>query len=213
MATLDEVVDERRRRARRGDRHHQPARDGRRLGPHDRASRYGTRSSGRTAAPRRAATSSTAQGHLDLVRARTGLVLDPYFSGTKFEWLLREGGVDVSRRPRARHDRHLAAVEPHRRRGARHRSDERQPHDAVRHRRAALGRRAVRSAPRADRRRCPRCCPSSGRFGVTSDRCAVVPPASRSAASPATSRRRCSARRASSRAWPRTPTAPAASCC
>jgi glycerol kinase len=25
----------------------------------------------------------TAQGHLDLVRARTGLVLDPYFSGTK----------------------------------------------------------------------------------------------------------------------------------
>lgn len=29
-------------------------------------------------------------GHLDLVRRRTGLVLDPYFSGTKFEWLLRE---------------------------------------------------------------------------------------------------------------------------
>jgi glycerol kinase len=29
------------------------------------------------------------QGHLDLVRERTGLVLDPYFSGTKIEWLLR----------------------------------------------------------------------------------------------------------------------------
>jgi glycerol kinase len=28
-----------------------------------------------------------------LVRARTGLVLDPYFSATKLEWLLREGGV------------------------------------------------------------------------------------------------------------------------
>ena len=28
-------------------------------------------------------------GHLDLVRDRTGLVLDPYFSGTKIEWLLR----------------------------------------------------------------------------------------------------------------------------
>jgi glycerol kinase len=28
-------------------------------------------------------------GHLDLVRERTGLVLDPYFSGTKIEWLLR----------------------------------------------------------------------------------------------------------------------------
>ena len=32
-------------------------------------------------------------GHLDLVRARTGLVLDPYFTGTKYEWLLTEGGV------------------------------------------------------------------------------------------------------------------------
>ncbi len=28
-------------------------------------------------------------GHEPLVRARTGLVLDPYFSGTKIEWLLR----------------------------------------------------------------------------------------------------------------------------
>ena len=28
-------------------------------------------------------------GHLPLVRERTGLVLDPYFSGTKIEWLLR----------------------------------------------------------------------------------------------------------------------------
>jgi glycerol kinase len=34
-------------------------------------------------------------GRLDLVRARTGLVLDPYFSGTKMEWLLREGGVQA----------------------------------------------------------------------------------------------------------------------
>jgi glycerol kinase len=32
-------------------------------------------------------------GHEPLVRERTGLVLDPYFSGTKIEWLLREGGV------------------------------------------------------------------------------------------------------------------------
>jgi len=34
-----------------------------------------------------------AGGHLDLVRRRTGLVLDPYFSGTKVEWLLGPGGV------------------------------------------------------------------------------------------------------------------------
>ncbi|MCU1461772.1 MAG: glycerol kinase [Acidimicrobiales bacterium] len=32
-------------------------------------------------------------GQLPLVRARTGLVLDPYFSATKLEWLLTEGGV------------------------------------------------------------------------------------------------------------------------
>ncbi len=37
-----------------------------------------------------------AAGHLDLVRRRTGLVLDPYFSGTKLEWLLTEGGVAVT---------------------------------------------------------------------------------------------------------------------
>jgi glycerol kinase len=28
-------------------------------------------------------------GHTDLVRERTGLVIDPYFSGTKLEWLVR----------------------------------------------------------------------------------------------------------------------------
>jgi glycerol kinase len=33
-------------------------------------------------------------GHLDLVRRTTGLVLDPYFSATKLEWLLRDGGVE-----------------------------------------------------------------------------------------------------------------------
>ncbi len=37
-----------------------------------------------------------AEGHLPVVRARTGLVLDPYFSGTKMEWLLGPGGVKVT---------------------------------------------------------------------------------------------------------------------
>jgi glycerol kinase len=32
-------------------------------------------------------------GHEPLVRERTGLVIDPYFSGTKLEWLVKEGGV------------------------------------------------------------------------------------------------------------------------
>jgi glycerol kinase len=38
------------------------------------------------------------EGREPLFRERTGLVLDAYFSGTKYEWLLTEGGID----PRAR---------------------------------------------------------------------------------------------------------------
>ncbi|HKY14179.1 MAG TPA: glycerol kinase GlpK [Microthrixaceae bacterium] len=38
----------------------------------------------------------TAAGHLPRIRELTGLVLDPYFSGTKIEWLLTDGGVEVS---------------------------------------------------------------------------------------------------------------------
>ena len=34
-------------------------------------------------------------GHLPLIRSATGLVLDPYFSASKMEWLLREGGVQA----------------------------------------------------------------------------------------------------------------------
>jgi glycerol kinase len=36
-------------------------------------------------------------GHEETFRARTGLVLDSYFSATKWEWLLSEGGVDPDR--------------------------------------------------------------------------------------------------------------------
>ena len=58
-------------------------------------------------------------GHEPLVRERTGLVLDPYFSGTKIEWMLEN--VDGSARargvgPRAvRDDRLLARLQAHRR--------------------------------------------------------------------------------------------------
>jgi glycerol kinase len=34
------------------------------------------------------------EGREPLLRERTGLVLDAYFSGSKYEWLIREGGVD-----------------------------------------------------------------------------------------------------------------------
>jgi glycerol kinase len=37
-----------------------------------------------------------AEGYLPVVRERTGLVLDPYFSGTKMEWLLGPGEVEVT---------------------------------------------------------------------------------------------------------------------
>jgi glycerol kinase len=47
----------------------------------------------RRAAPRCAALE--AAGYLGLIRARTGLVLDPYFSATKLAWLLGEGGVEA----------------------------------------------------------------------------------------------------------------------
>ena len=33
------------------------------------------------------------QGHEDLVRERTGLVIDPYFSGTKIAWLIKNGDL------------------------------------------------------------------------------------------------------------------------
>lgn len=36
-----------------------------------------------------------ADGHLPMVRSRTGLVLDPYFSATKIAWLLDQGGVSA----------------------------------------------------------------------------------------------------------------------
>ncbi len=38
----------------------------------------------------------TEAGHLPLVRARTGLVLDSYFTATKITWLLRHGDLDLS---------------------------------------------------------------------------------------------------------------------
>src|SRR5580704_17536169 len=46
----------------------------------------------RTAAACRAL---AAAGYLPLIRERTGLVLDSYFSATKMQWLLREGGLSL----------------------------------------------------------------------------------------------------------------------
>ena len=74
-----------------------------------------------------------AAGHEELVRARTGLVLDPYFSATKIEWLLRnvEGLRErAARRTRGvRDDRCVAHLQAVRR--ARDRPVERLAHDAL----------------------------------------------------------------------------------
>ena len=43
---------------------------------------------------RTAARCAELEPHLPDIRARTGLVLDPYFSATKIEWLLRNGDLD-----------------------------------------------------------------------------------------------------------------------
>jgi glycerol kinase len=40
-----------------------------------------------------------AQGHEDQVRQSTGLILDPYFSGTKMRWLLDHGALDDASAP------------------------------------------------------------------------------------------------------------------
>jgi len=43
-----------------------------------------------------------AAGHEDLIRERTGLVLDPYFSASKMEWMLREEAPAHGDRPHQR---------------------------------------------------------------------------------------------------------------
>jgi len=45
---------------------------------------------------RTAARCAELQSELPLVRAQTGLVLDPYFSGSKIEWMLQHGNVPVT---------------------------------------------------------------------------------------------------------------------
>ena len=84
----------------RGDRHHQPARDHDRLGPrHRQADPQRHRLAG---PPHRRRLRGAARGRATrpLIAARTGLLLDPYFSATKIAWLLDH----VDGRARARRE-------------------------------------------------------------------------------------------------------------
>jgi hypothetical protein len=148
------------------------------------------------------------------IRRTTGLVVDAYFSGTKVAWLLDE--VDGARarrggRARVRHDGHLAGVAADRRPRARTPS---RPTPAARCSTTSAGPLVRRHARPAGR---PASVLPEVRL-VRRVRDAPIPTPSsastpRSPASPATSRRPCSARAAGSPACRRTPTAPGRSCC
>jgi hypothetical protein len=197
------------RRRRRRHRHRQPARNHRAVGPQHR----------RPLAPaivwqdRRTVAhcdALRAAGHAGLIRARSGLELDAYFSATKLAWLLDNIPTPAAgrgRRARLRHHRQLAGVAAHRRPPARHRPEQRLPHDALRHPPPVLGRRPA-GAVRHSRAVLPEVVASSGVLGETD-------PALFGAPSPSAAGRRPAGRHLRpglpARAWPRTPTAPAAS--
>ena len=147
---------------------------------------------------------------------RTGLVIDAYFSGTKLAWILDNvpGARDraEARRAGLRHRRHLA------RSGSSPAAPSTSPTSPTPRRTMLFNIHTgdwddeLLAAPRHPARDAAR-----GRALERSLRRDRARPARRAAcpspASPATSRPRSSARPASRRAWPRTPTAPAASCC
>ena len=141
-----------------GGRRHRPARDGGRVGPaHRRTPGPGDRVAGPS--HRRPLRRARCRG-----RARPDPPTDR--AGARPVLLGVEDGVAAASRrcrgrraPGVRHDRQLAGVEPHRRREPRHRSVERQPHDALRHLRARVVRGALRPVRGARSPRCPTCCP------------------------------------------------------
>ena len=114
----------------------------------------------------------TAAGALPTVRERTGLVLDPYFSGTKFEWLLANRDIPI--------DQHLALgtidswILWNLTGGEQHATD---PSNASRTMLFDIHELAW-SQPLCEllhvpMHALPTVMPSSGRFGVTSDRCGI----------------------------------------
>ena len=148
------------------------------------------------------------------VTEQTGLLLDPYFSATKIEWLLDHvpGARARARARRAgvRHDRYVADLESDRRRRARHRRQQRVAHAAARPSFACMERRAARAVQRAARGVAAR--DRVERRDRHHSAAALSVSRSRSAAMPAINRPPRSARRVSAWAWRRTRSAPALSC-
>ena len=148
-----------------------------------------------------------AQLPADLIRERTGLVPDPYFSATKLEWIL--GRTDLpQQRARVRDGRHVARLEADRRRGSHHRRDECVADDAARSGDRRVGRRAARPL----RRRAVGAAVGRRLVGRSSPRPRCWGRACRLPGSPATSRPRSSARPASRPERRRRPTGREPSC-
>ena len=201
-------------RPRRG-RHHQPARDDRGLGPAHRQAVYNAIvwQDTRTDAIVDELAATTA--------ARTASAPRPACRWRRTSPAPRSSGCWTTSTARAREAEagellfgtiDTWCLEPHRRhrrRRPRHRRDQRQPHDADEPRDARLGRRdlGVIGIPRS---MLPAIRPRREVYGDGDGRRSPGIP---SPATSATSRRPCSARPASPPARPRTPTAPAASCC
>src|SRR5205823_4857911 len=94
-----------------------------------------------------------ARGLAPLIKRKTGLVVDAYFSGTKLEWLLRNvpgaRAKSEGRQAGVRHRGLVARVASHGRSRARDRSEQRVAHDAVQSPDRRLGRRAAEAVRRA----------------------------------------------------------------
>ncbi len=144
-------------------------------------------------------------GHEALVRERTGLVIDPYFSGTKIEWLLQNADGDaINGAVFGTIDSWLTFKLT-----GRHVTDYSNASRTM-----LFDIRELRWDPElcdllgVDPARLPEPRTSAEVYGTTSE----LGGRSRSRGSRATSRRRCSDRRATTPETRRAPTAPAASC-
>ena len=136
------------------------------------ASRSAAPSSGRTGGPARSAPSCARAGHEAMVTERTGLLLDPYFSGTKLKWLLdaHEGARASARDGRAARSAPSTAALIWKLTGgavARDRRHQRRADAALQHPRGALGPGDLRAPRRAAWRCCRRCATAPADFGIT----------------------------------------------
>ena len=104
-------------------------------------------------------------GHEAALQAKTGLLLDPYFSASKIAWALRAMAAAArgGRRSGDRHGRELAGLQADRR-AARHRRDQRLAHRADGHPRAAAGTRACSTCSACRRGALPEIVDCAGRF-------------------------------------------------